>query len=68
MGSFYRLQIRCNSQNKKKLDSILGNANDEPAVGWGLRIEEDSPKFTQALNLYLELIEANIKELKENGI
>lgn len=68
MGSFYRLQIRCNSQNKKKLESILGKSNDEPAVGWGFIIEEDSPKFTQALNLYIELIDANIKELRENDI
>jgi hypothetical protein len=68
MGSFYRLQIRCNSQNNEKLESILGKSNDEPAVGWGLKIEEDSPKFTQALNLYVELIDANIKELRKYDI
>ena len=68
MGSFYRLLIQSETESKEKIDLILGDSNDLPEVGWGLIIEENSPKFTSALNLFIDLIAENLSELNEIGI
>lgn len=68
MGSFYRLLIQCDTEKKEKIDLILGESNDDPEIGWSLIIEEDSPKFTSALNLFIDLITENLNELNEIGI
>ncbi len=68
MGSFYRLQIQCEDDKKNQVESILGESNDEPAIGWGLVIEEDSTNFIKALDIFIELIGENLYELREIGI
>ena len=68
MGSFYRLLIQCDIEKKKEIDIILGESNDDPEIGWSLIIEEDSPRFNQALNFFIDLIETNLIKLKNIGV
>jgi hypothetical protein len=68
MGSFYRLLIQCDLEKKEKIDVVLGESNDDPEIGWGMLIEEDSPKFNQALNSFIDLIDSNLLKLKEIGV
>jgi hypothetical protein len=65
MGSFYRLQIKCNKEQQEKLDFILGKSNDFSEVSWSLVVEEDSPVFTTALDHFSNLITNNLVKLKE---
>ena len=50
------------------VDSILGVSSSDPEIGWNLIIEEDSPLYTNALNIFIDLISNNLKSLKEVGI
>jgi len=68
MGSFYRLQIQCDLKKMERLDLILGQSNDSSNVGWSLIVEEDSPNFTSALHIFIDLLTANLTRLKEIGI
>ena len=68
MGSFYRILILCDIEKKKKIDIILGESNNDPEIGWGLIIEEDSPNFNQALDYFIDLIKNNLVELNVVGI
>jgi len=68
MSSFYRLLIQCDIEKKEKVDLILGESNDNPEIGWSLIIEEGSPNFTKALNLFIDLIANNLTKLKKIGI
>ena len=68
MASFYRLLIQCDLEKKREIDVVLGESNDTPGIGWGMLIEEDSPKFNQALSLFIDLIDNNLLKLKEIGV
>ncbi|NEU07792.1 hypothetical protein GZH53_05665 [Flavihumibacter sp. R14] len=68
MGSFYRLQIQCDRAKKKKIDSILGESIDDPQIGWSLVIDEDSPRFGNALSIFIDLVNGHLIELKEIGV
>ena len=68
MGSFYRLLIQCDIERKKEIDAIIAESNDDPEIGWSLIIEEESPKFGQALNFFIDLIETNLIKLKNIGV
>lgn len=68
MGSFYRLQIQCDLKKLERLELILRQSNDSSNVGWSLIVEENSPKFTSALHIFIELISANLQRLKEIGV
>jgi hypothetical protein len=56
MGSYYNLWIRCNEEQKNKIDSILGSSDGVLSSYWILVIEETSSVFTQALNIFIDLI------------
>lgn len=68
MGSFYRLLIQCDVEKKNTIDSILGKSNGEPEIGWNFVIEEDSPLYINALNIFTDLISNSITSLKEVGV
>ena len=68
MGSFYRLQIQCDVEGKAMVESILGKSNDSPELDWGFIIEEDSPDFVNALDLFIELITQNRSLLEGIGV
>ena len=68
MGSFYRLLIQCNIEQKERLDVVLGESNDNPEIGWSFVIEETSVHFTKALNIFIDLISDNIDEIQKIGI
>ena len=53
---------------RKGLTKFLGDSDDDTEIGWSLIIEEDSPAFTVALNLFIDLIGKNLTKLNEIGI
>ena len=68
MGSFYRLQIKCDIELRKNIDNILGKSNEDSEIGWSLVIEEYSSLYIQALNHFIDLININLPQLTEIGV
>jgi len=68
MGSFYRILILCDPNKKIQIDDILGKSTGDPKIGWSLIIDEDSPKFSNALEFFIDLIINNLDRLNEIGI
>jgi hypothetical protein len=68
MGTAYEIRIHCSEEEKVGIEGILGPSSDESKLGWSLTIEEDSPKFMDALDIFIDLISNNIVRLNEMGI
>jgi hypothetical protein len=68
MGSFYRLLIQCEKDERIKIDEILGVSKSNVEIGWELIIEENSLLFNQALSYFTELLENNFDSLRSAGI
>lgn len=68
MGSAYEIRINCNEQMKKSIELILGLSSDHSSTGWSLTIEEQSPQFLNALNVFIDLISSNLPKLNDCGI
>ncbi|GAA4791248.1 hypothetical protein GCM10023231_18940 [Olivibacter ginsenosidimutans] len=68
MASYYELQIRCNIDEKQKIENILGISSREYQSDWYQIIEEGSSDFLHALDKFTSTIEGNLSELKSLGI
>lgn len=68
MGTAYEIRIDCDEQKKKIIEGILGLSSDDSLRGWSLTIEEDSPQFLDALNVFSNLISINLQKLDKVGI
>ena len=62
------MSIQCDIEKKKEVDIILGESNDDPELGWGLTIDEESPEFVHALNIFIDIMEDNLLKLENIGI
>jgi hypothetical protein len=68
MGSVYEIRIDCDEQQKKGIEGFLGLSSDDSPDGWRLVIEEDSPKYINALENFVDLILTNLHLLNSLGI
>lgn len=68
MASFYKLQIKSDLTQKKKIEKILGPSNVDENLGWGLIIDEESELFESSLIYFSDLIRDNLIELKNINI
>ena len=68
LGSCYEMRIRCDGETKTKLEEILGSSSDESERGWSLTINEDSSKYNDALNIFIDLVAKNLSNLTEIGV
>ncbi|MEZ0450778.1 hypothetical protein ABTW24_04135 [Sphingobacterium thalpophilum] len=68
MASYYELQINCNIEEKQKIETILGKSGRDFQKNWYLTIEENSSDYSNALDKFASIIEANLILLKEIGI
>ena len=64
MATAYEIRFECNAKVKEGIESILGISSDPSKTGWTLTIEEDSEKFTDALDIFIDLISQNQMKLE----
>lgn len=68
MGTFYEMQIKCDTGKKQEIEKILGKSHRDYETDWHLIVEESSPKFHSALNSFMSIVETNLDKLNTIGI
>lgn len=69
MGSYYELRVSSNAEQKRSIEALLGKSDLVSSLDWwGIYIEEDSPKYAEALPHFLSIIELHLNQLLQIGI
>ena len=68
MGSFYRLQIACEDEQRPALEQLLGPSSSGPHLDWDWRIDEESPLFVGALPLFGDVLTRHGEALAQLGV